>query len=137
MGLYLCIFDGEEEVDGVEVGPYADFNGLRNYVVRNLENGQAGNRFPTFILHSDSDGEWRISACTDLHAELKKIIALMKTLPPIPFISEWQNKVARAVGLVSKNALESFVDVDGEFVLERICDLAEIGIERRCPIMFQ
>ena len=32
MGLYLCIFDEDEEVDGVEVGLYSDFNALRDYV---------------------------------------------------------------------------------------------------------
>ena len=34
MGLYLCIFDGEEDVNGVEIGSYADYNALRDYVVR-------------------------------------------------------------------------------------------------------
>jgi len=45
VGLYLCIFDGDEEVDGVEVGAYADYNALRDYVVRELETGRAGSRF--------------------------------------------------------------------------------------------
>jgi len=58
MGLYLCIFDGEEDVNGVEIGSYADYNALRDYVVRELELGKAGTRFPTFVLHSDCDGEW-------------------------------------------------------------------------------
>jgi len=52
MGLYLCVFDGEEELDGVEVGFYADFGTFRNAVVRHLENGKAGSRFPTLIHHS-------------------------------------------------------------------------------------
>jgi hypothetical protein len=42
MGLYLCIFDGNEDVDGVEVGPYADFNALRDYIIQEIEGGEAG-----------------------------------------------------------------------------------------------
>ncbi|KAE8762008.1 hypothetical protein FSO04_01255 [Paraburkholderia madseniana] len=137
MGLYLCIFDGQEEVEGVEIGTYADFNGLREYLVTELEGGRAGCRFPTFILHSDSDGEWGDLACIDLRNELNEIISEMKTRAPTPFISEWQNKVARSVGLVPKNALESFIDVDGELLLERIDDLAAIAIARRLSILFQ
>ncbi len=45
MGLYLCIFEDEEDVDGVEVGPYSDFNALRDYIVRELETGNTGSRF--------------------------------------------------------------------------------------------
>jgi len=70
MGLYLCIFDGDEDVDGVEVGAYADYNALRDYIVRDLEAGKVGSRFPTFILHSDCDGEWSVAECQMLQGEL-------------------------------------------------------------------
>jgi hypothetical protein len=53
MGLYLAVFDGDDEVDGVEAGPYADYNALRDYIVDVLENGRAGSRFPTLVMHSD------------------------------------------------------------------------------------
>ena len=137
MGLYLCIFDGDEDVDGVEVGAYADYNALRDYVVRELEAGNAGARFPTFVLHSDCDGEWSVVECQRLHGELAEIVEALKERPAIDFASEWPKRVSKSIGLQPKNAFESFIDVDGEFLLERLQSLAQNAIERRLPILFQ
>ncbi|AEF99542.1 Imm70 family immunity protein [Methylomonas methanica] len=137
MGLYLCVFDGDEEVDGVEVGPYADFNELRNYIIHELELGQAGIKFPTFINHSDSDGEWSVADCVKLNAELSEIVLMMKTKPPVPFVSEWQSSIAKSTGLVPKTAYESFIDVDGELVLKRIGHLVDVALQYGLPILFQ
>ena len=137
MGLYLCVFDDEEEISGVEVGAYADFTALRDYVTNVLEGGNAGSRFPTFIIHSDCDGEWSAYECRELLAELSAIAAEMKSQPPVPFSSDWQKKVAKSVGLTPTSAFESFVDVDGEFVLDRISHLATVAIQRNLPILFQ
>jgi hypothetical protein len=70
MGLYLCVFEGDEEVDGVEVGPYADFDKFRDCVVRALEGSSPGWKFPTLILHSDCDGEWSPREAAKLEKEL-------------------------------------------------------------------
>ena len=137
MGLYLCIFDADEEVDGVEVGRYSDFNALRDYVARELEAGSRGARFPTLMLHSDSDGEWSVADCEKLIPELRSIIAQMQTRPQVEFVSDWQQHVARSAGLVPKSAFESFIDVDGQFALERMLDLASVALERGLPILFQ
>ena len=137
MGLYLCIFDDDEEVDGVEVGHYSDFNELRGYVTRELEGEKQGARFPTFIIHSDCDGEWTAAECEKLIVELGEIISEMKGRPPRPFVSDWQTFVAKSTGLVPKSAFESFVDVDGQFVLERILSLASVAVDRGLPILFQ
>ena len=136
MGLYLCVFDGDDEIDGVEVGPYADFGELRDYVVRELEGGRAGTKFPIFILHSDCDGAWSVEDATKLVAEMEGIISSMKTRKPVPFASEWQRRVAKNVGLAPKSAFECFVDVDGEFVLMRIHNLVRVALDRRLPIYF-
>jgi Immunity protein 70 len=72
---HLCVFDGDDEIDGVEVGPYADFGGLRDYVVGELEGGQPGTKFPTFVLHSDCDGEWSVDDTAKLLAQTEKIIS--------------------------------------------------------------
>ena len=69
MSLYLCIFDEEEELDGVDVGAYSDFGYFRNTIVRELERGKAGSRFPMLILHPDCDGEWTIADCVKLESE--------------------------------------------------------------------
>ncbi len=137
MGLYLCVFDGEEEVDGVEVGHYADFNNVRGYIVQELESGQAGSRYPTFIMHADSDGEWDVSECKKLKIELESIMTAMKGGPPLEFISDWQKHVATKMGVVPRNAFESFIDVDGEFVLERIDGLVDVALQHGLPILFQ
>ncbi|WP_081074775.1 Imm70 family immunity protein [Burkholderia cepacia] len=137
MGLYLCVFDGDDEVEGVEVGPYADFDNLRQYVVRELEGGAAGSRFPVFILHSDCDGEWTAQECMNLERELDEVIRTMKQQAPIPFSSDWQTSLAKRLGIVPANAFESFVDVDGEFVLGRIRDLASVASQRDLTIIFQ
>src|SRR4051812_11141718 len=98
MGLYLCFFDGDEDVDGVEVGSYADYNALRDYVVRELEAGRAGSRFPTFVLHSDCDGEWSVVQCESLRNELAEMAAALKERPMVPFNSDWQKVVAKSIG---------------------------------------
>jgi len=136
VGLYLCIFDGDEDVNGVEVGSYADFGALRDFVVRELE-PKAGARFPTFILHSDSDGEWSVVDCQKLQVELDEISVALKGRPAIAFSSDWQSVVAKSIGLKPQNAFESFIDVDGEFLLERLQNLVRDALARRLPILFQ
>lgn len=137
MGLYLAVFDGDEEVDGVEVGPYENYNALRDYIVEVLEGSRAGSRFPTFVMHSDCDGEWSVHECRELLAELAAISAEMKSQAPVPFASDWQKQVAKSHGLTPASAFESFIDVDGEFVLDRIAHLANVAIQRNLPILFQ
>jgi hypothetical protein len=50
MGLYLCVFDDGDEIDGVGVGPYADLGALRDYITGVLEQGQAGTNFQRLLL---------------------------------------------------------------------------------------
>jgi hypothetical protein len=137
MGLYLCVFDGDEDVNGVEVGPYADFNALRDYIVRELEGGKAGSRFPVLNLHSDSDGEWSFTDCEKLRGELAEIATALNARPAIKFVSDWQKTVAKSIGLVPRNAFESFIDVDGEFLIERMQNLVDYAQKRGVPILFQ
>ncbi len=137
MGLYLCVFDGEEELDGVEVGNYADFNALRDYVVRELEGGVAGSKFPVLIMHSDSNGEWSVQDASRLIVELTEIAASLKVRQPVAFSSEWKARVAKSIGLHPENAFESFFDIDGEFLIERLIGLADVAIKANAPVVFQ
>ena len=138
MGLYLCIFDdNDDEIDGVEVGLYADFGDFCNFVTRELEGGKHGARYPTLIRHSDSDGEWSVEACEALRSELADLASALKARPPIEFVSDWQKQVAKSIGLSPANAFESFVDVDGEFLVERLQALVETALKHRLPILFQ
>jgi hypothetical protein len=130
MSLYLCVFEGQQEMEGIEVGSYASYNSLRSYVVRELEGGIPGSRFPTFVLHSDCDGEWSVEDCIRLRSELGFIRAAMKELPavtPLDGIS----------GAPPVSALESFRDVDGQILIDRLQTLADVAILRARPILFQ
>lgn len=137
MGLYICVFDGDEDIDGVDVGPYSDFNDLRDYIVRELEGGVAGSRFPVFILHSDSDGEWSRLECEHLREELAVIAKSLREKPAIGFSSARQLAVAKSIGLVPQSAYESFIDVDGEFLLARLRELVDVALAHDLPILFQ
>lgn len=137
MGLYLCIFDGDEDIDGIDVGLYADYGAMCDYIILELEAGDAGSRYPTFILHSDCDGDWSVEACVKLQGELSEIGARLKRLSPVGFASDWQRDVAKSIGLVPQNAFESFIDVDGEPLVERLQHLISRAIQCGLPIHFQ
>jgi hypothetical protein len=72
-----------------------------------------------------------------LRREFTDITESLKQRPPVPFTSEWQKAVSKSTGLVPQNAFESFIDVDGEFLLDRLLHLVEVSMERQVPILFQ
>jgi hypothetical protein len=110
---------------------------MRDYIVRELEGGKPGARFPVFSRHSDCEGEWSVGDCERLRDELAQIAAELRARPAIAFVSDWQKQVAKSIGLVPQNAFESFLDVDGELAIERLQGLVEIARTRRLPIQFQ
>ena len=137
MGLYLCVFDGDDELDGVEVGSYADFEFFRNTVTEQLDGGATGSRCPTLIDHSDSDGEWSPAECETLRTELAMIEQRFKQLPSQDFGADWQKQVGDSLGLNPSSLNDSFIDVDGEPLVERLIALCDVAISRGCPILFQ
>jgi len=137
MGLYLCIFDDSEELDGVEVGYYDDFYWFRNTITKELEREHLGSKFPVLILHPDSDGHWTPEECVTLENELTAIGELLKKLPPIPFNSDWQKSIAKSIGLRPANLYDCFIDVDGEPLIERLINLCKLAQKVNRPIMFQ
>ncbi|GGA15880.1 MULTISPECIES: Imm70 family immunity protein [Dyella] len=137
MGLYLCAFDGDEEIDGVEVGSYADFNFFRDAVIAAVEEGERGSRCPTLVSHHDSDGEWSPEEASRLIGEFDLIGKALSELPPVEFNSPWKGKVASSLGLKPKSLLDCFFDVDGEPLVDRLRGLAEKSIRKGVPILFQ
>jgi len=137
MGLYLCIFDGDEEVEGVEVGPYSDFNAFRDCIVREIENGNAGSKFPLIVLHSDSDGQWSPVEARQLEIELSSIREKFRRRPPIKILSEWQKQIVKDHALQLECLYDCFIDVDGEPLLDRLIDLARLSYHSNLPIIFQ
>lgn len=143
MGLYLAVFasrDVDDEVDGVEVGSYDDFHALRSAVCEHLEDGRWGTRFPTFMSHSDSTGEWSSTEAGTLAIELNTIATELSRVPapPQPWVDgTWQAHVAKLLRLRPASLADTFIDVDGEPLLERIAGLATLAAERMLPITFQ
>ena len=137
MGLYLCVFKDEEELEGVEVGSYADYGYFIETVTDLLEDGIAGSKFPVLILHSDSDGSWSIEECRSLEKELETISKSFKFLLPREFNSEWQRQLSKSLGLTPQNLCESFIDVDGEPLIERMIHLCRVALKANEPILFQ
>lgn len=140
MGLYLCVFaspDTDDELDGVEVGSYDDFDHFRSTLAQHLEAGRWGSRFPVLMSHPDSDGEWSPQEALSLSRELATIEAELAGLPAIALPDGWQSQVARNVGVAPSSAAESFIDVDGEPLVDRLRALADLAAQRGLPISFQ
>ena len=137
MGLYLAIFDGDEELDGVEVGLYADFATFRSAVKKHLEGGIEGSRCPMLMLHSDCDGEWSPDEAAQLQEELIAITQKFMGLPPEPLGEGWKPYVAKMFALQTANLHDCFFDIDGEPLLDRFMGLAQLSVERNLPILFQ
>ena len=138
MGLYLCVFDDAgHEVEGVEVGAYADFNFFRDAIVATVEQGNAGSVCPVLNTHSDCDGEWTCNEADDLLLELEKAEEVMRQYPPVEFNSEWKKQVAKTYGISPHNLAECFFDIDGEPLIERLRQLAQTSVSSGQPILFQ
>jgi hypothetical protein len=140
MGLYLCVFggaDGDDELDGVDVGAYADFGRFRDVVAQHLEPDGRGSRFPVLMGHPDSDGEWTPQESAVLAAELAAIGQELGQLPPTGFPDGWQAETAAHFGVEPRTLRECFIDVDGEPLLDRLADLANLSARERQPISFQ
>jgi hypothetical protein len=139
MGLYLCVFAAgglDEELDGVEVGSYDDFDRFRR-AVHELEPGDWGGRFPVLMLHEDSDGAWSPDEAIGLELELLTIAAEFEKLPPQPFPAGWQADVARRFGVSARSLRDCFIDVDAEPLLDRLAGLAGLAGREKLPILFQ
>ena len=137
MGLYLCVFEGDDEVDGVEVGSYADFNSFREAVSTNLEWGNWGCRFPTLLFHSDCGGEWTTTDCAALRQELEQIGSELRLLPHVEYPGPWQKDVAKQLGIHPGSLYDIYIDVDGEPLVERLLTLCDVAISHGQPILFQ
>lgn len=137
MGLYLCVFDDDNEIDGVEVGSYSDFNFFREGVVAAIENNQAGSVCPTLINHIDCDGIWSPEESASLLLELDRVEEVFKSLPAVDYNSSWKAEVAKSFGISPQCLYDCFFDVDGESLIERLKGLANLSVERQLPILFQ
>jgi len=137
MGLYLCVFDGDEEVEGIDLGSYEDFGRFRDAVRDHLEHGKPGSRYPVLMRHSDRDGAWTPDEARVLHDELEGISQAFLRKQPLQFWAVWQRQLAAERGLSPNNLYESFIDVDGEPLIARLMALCLLAQDRQLPILFQ
>lgn len=137
MGLYLCVFDGDEELDGVEVGLYEDFEYFRSAVEQCLENSVRGSRFPILMLHSDCDGSWTPAEARVLQQELETIAEEFQRLPAIDWPPGRQREIAKLFRLTPQCLCECFIDVDGEILIGRLIELADLSQRTSKDILFQ
>jgi hypothetical protein len=140
MGLYLAVFAGDdedEELDGVEVGGYDDFHAFRSAVQAHLEPSGWGSRFPTLMNHPDAAGVWTPADAVRLERELVEIRDAFVGLPASSASDGWQQGVAASRGLRPASLHESFYDIDGEPLLDRLIGLARLSQDRSQPIWFQ
>jgi len=105
--------------------------------VANLEDGVAGSRFPTLILHADSDGQWTPDEAAKLEKELEIIRVRFQELPPIALDAGWKEQVAKTFSLQIISLHDCFFDIDGEPLLERLINLTKLSQARDLPILFQ
>jgi Immunity protein 70 len=88
------------------------------------------------MMHSDCDGQWSPDECVVLKQELEAIRDEMTKLPAVPFPAGWQQQVAEEFGLTSQRALDCFITVDGENLVDAIARLADLAIKLGKPIDF-
>jgi hypothetical protein len=140
MGLHLAVRQDDKELDGFDIGSYADFDRFLSHVSQTLEGGEPGAKFPAVINGPDRDegegDDWSVKYCGRLRAELAAIAAAMKAQPPVPFASAEHEKVAKAKGITPRSAYESFINGSGQFLLDGLQRLASTAVERQLPIQF-
>ena len=138
MSLYLCVFDASgEEVEGIDVGSYADFNFFRDAVAAAVENGEFGSVCPILNTHSDCDGEWTVVEAAGLLLELDRIEREFSRYSAVDFNSDWKREISKNRGRQPETLLDCFFDIDGEPLVGRLRELASASISVGCPILFQ
>jgi hypothetical protein len=136
MGLYLCVFRGDDELEGVEVGSYDDFERFRE-AARALDR-RMFRRFGTLRANIKPNTAWSRREAARLGRELARLGAELKKLPPRPFPPEsWQEQIAAERRLAPTSLYDCFFDVDGEPLVERLLGLCRVSVEAREPILFQ
>lgn len=139
MGLYICVFDptDDEELDGVEVGTTRDFGFFRETVSERLEGaGRRGSRFPTLMGHDGVDGEWAPDEAAALVSELETTRLELAALAPLDADTCNSGMMEDIEGEPSSLA-ESFLDINGDLLVDRLLDIARLAAAHHLPVSFQ
>lgn len=136
MGLYLCVFRGEEELDGIDVGSYDDFERFRNEA--RSRDGRVFHRYGTLRMAVTPTRHWSPRAAARLADELTALRELLRREPPRPLPpGSWQAQLAAERGLAPASLADCYFDVDGASLFDRMLELCRLAVEARQPILFQ
>jgi hypothetical protein len=111
MSLYLCAFDGDYELAGVDVGSYETFGDFRKAVAQLVWMGITRGELPLLLDHPDGDGEWAVADLPALRDELER--------------------------LQGKPAAERFEDTEGQPLVDALIALVSVAEEHGVPVLFQ
>jgi hypothetical protein len=136
MGLYLCVFRDDEELLGVDVGSYEDFERFRD-AARALDR-PVFRRYGALRMNLSPTTHWSPREAAKLATELVHLREALRRLPPRPFPpGSWQAARAAELGLVPASLAECFFDLDGVPLFDRLLELCRVAVETRQPILFQ
>ena len=138
MGLYLCVFDeNNEDICGLEVGLYKYFAEFRGLVAQYVDSGKFMSSMSTLLNHLDCDGSWNVRECRQLKAELEEIKQVFMKEPLSPQIAALKQDIFKFYGIKPKNLFECFIDSDCEFLIDRLIELCNLATKKNRPIVFQ
>jgi hypothetical protein len=136
VGLYLCVFRGDEELLGVDLGSYEDFERLRN--AARARDGRVFRRYGTLRVNITPTARWSPRDVARLASELTALREALRREPPVSFApGSCQAERARELGLAPASLADCFVDVDGRPLWDGLLALCRLSVEAREPILFQ
>jgi hypothetical protein len=136
MGLYLCVFREDEELFGIDVGSYDDWERFRGEA--RARDGRVFRRYGTLRVHVSPTTHWSPRDAARLAGELDRLRKALRREPPRPFPpGSWQAELAAERGLAPASLAECFFDVDGVPLFDGLAELCRLALETRQPILFQ
>ncbi len=136
MGLYLCVFREDEELLGVDVGSYDDFERFRD--AARARDRRLFRRYGALRVNMSPTTHWSPREAARLAGELVHLREALRQAPAQPFPSgSWQAARAAELGLAPTSLAECFFDFDGGPLFDRLLELCRVAVEAREPILFQ
>ena len=136
MGLYLCVFREDEELLGVDVGSYDDFERFRD--AARARDRRMFRRYGALRVNMSPTTHWSPREAARLAGELVHLREALRQAPAQPFPSgSWQAARAAELGLAPTSLAECFFDFDGGPLFDRLLELCRVAVEAREPILFQ
>jgi hypothetical protein len=136
MGLYLCVFRGDEELLGFDVGSYDDFERFRDEA--RARDRRVFRRYGVLRVNMSPTTHWSPRDAAKLASEVVHLREALRGVPARPFPpGSWQAARAAELGLAPASLADCFIDLDGASLFDRLLALCHVAVEAREPILFQ